>query len=197
MDLERSNSDPEDNHLIEEDTQAKSKGLSTISQLNSNLSEKQNRQNHMRVINYKKQPIVHKYQPIDQQSTDQAGHNGGSSTCQCIAQVFCFTTFLIVIGLCIFDLKLVEQYFNKFILWVRAHPFLAIGAIDVLYSLTLVMTLPITLNHIMLGFTYSQVFQSKVKGFFFTIPISMSGVLLGSLISFSLSRYLFKQMVTN
>ena len=73
---------------------------------------------------------------------------------------------------------------------------MAIGAIDVLYSITLVMTLPITLNHIMLGFTYSQVFHSKLKGFAFTIPISMSGVLCGSLISFSLSRYLFKSMVT-
>ena len=74
---------------------------------------------------------------------------------------------------------------------------MAIGAIDILYSICLVMTMPITLNHIMLGFTYSQVFKSKIKGFLFTIPISMSGVLIGSLLSFSLSRYLFKQMVTN
>lgn len=73
---------------------------------------------------------------------------------------------------------------------------MAIGAIDVLYTITLMMTLPITLNHIMLGFTYAQVFESKTKGFLFTIPISMSGVLTGSLISFSLSRYLFRSMVT-
>lgn len=110
--------------------------------------------------------------------------------------MFCFTTFLVVLGLCIFDLKLVESVFNKFILWVRTHPFLAIGAINVLYATTLVMTLPITLNHIMLGFTYSQVFHSKMKGFLFTIPVSMSGILTGSLISFSLSRYLFKELVT-
>lgn len=89
-----------------------------------------------------------------------------------------------------------ESYFNKFILWVRAHPYQAIGAINLLYTVTLVMTLPITLNHIMLGFTYSQVFHSKMRGFMFTIPVSMTGVLMGSLISFSLSRYLFRQMVT-
>lgn len=89
-----------------------------------------------------------------------------------------------------------KEIFNKFILWVRTHPFQAIGAINLLYTMTLVMTLPISLNHIMLGFTYSQVFHSKTRGFFFTIPVSMSGVLTGSLISFALSRYLFKQMVT-
>jgi uncharacterized membrane protein YdjX (TVP38/TMEM64 family) len=100
------------------------------------------------------------------------------------------------LGFCIFDLKLVESIFNKFILWVRAHPFQAVGAINVLYATTLVMTLPITLNHIMLGFTYSQVFHSKMKGFLFTIPVSMCGILTGSLISFTLSRYLFKQLVT-
>jgi uncharacterized membrane protein YdjX (TVP38/TMEM64 family) len=47
----------------------------------------------------------------------------------------------------------------------------------------------------MLGFTYSQVFHSKLSGFMFTIPVSMCGVLTGSLISFTLSRYLFKDMV--
>ena len=109
--------------------------------------------------------------------------------------MFCFVTFIVVIGLCIFDLRLVESYFNKFIHWVREHPYQAIGAINVLYTLTLMMTLPVTLNHIMLGFTYSQVFKSKLHGFLFTIPVSMSGILTGSLISFSLSRYLFRKMI--
>jgi len=121
--------------------------------------------------------------------------NKGCS-CQGFAQAFCVTTFLLVVGLCIFDLTLVESYFNTFIAWVRAHPFQAIGAINALYSSCLVLTMPITLNHIMLGFTYSQVFHSQVKGFFFTIPVTMFAVLTGSFISFSLSRYLFKEMVT-
>lgn len=209
-----SSSDPENNNLIqneeiEEVTDEDQATSTTCSPQKSSASQGKNqpvsrqisKQHRQRVMNYKKQPIVHKYQPVsdsDDAKKDKISNGqNGSSTCQCIAQVFCFSTFVLVVGLCIFDLKLVQMYFNKFIIWVREHPFLAIGAIDILYSICLVMTMPITLNHIMLGFTYSQVFKSKIKGFLFTIPISMSGVLVGSLLSFSLSRYLFKQMVTN
>jgi uncharacterized membrane protein YdjX (TVP38/TMEM64 family) len=59
----------------------------------------------------------------------------------------------------------------------------------------LALTIPITLNHILFGYTYSLVFASQLKGFFFSVPVSMTGVLTGSMLSFWLSRYLFQDIV--
>ena len=101
----------------------------------------------------------------------------------------------VIILFCVLDFKQVSEMFREFIEWVRLHPFKAIGAINFLYAVCLVFTLPITFNHIMLGFTYSQVFHSKIEGLIFTIPVVMSGVLLGSVLSFLLSRFFFKDLV--
>ena len=49
----------------------------------------------------------------------------------------------------------------------------------------------------MLGYTYCQVFQSKLYGFLFCVPIIYVGCLLGALMSFLISRYLFKDVIKN
>lgn len=105
------------------------------------------------------------------------------------------TVFLVAIIICIFDFKLISEWLHLFISWVQTHPYSAILAIVCLYSTQLALTIPITLNHILFGYTYSLVFASQLKGFFFTVPVSMTGVLTGSMMSFWLSRYLFQDIV--
>mmetsp|Transcript_8516 Transcript_8516/g.14350 ORF Transcript_8516/g.14350 Transcript_8516/m.14350 type:complete len:220 (+) Transcript_8516:223-882(+) len=112
-----------------------------------------------------------------------------------IPQILCILVFVVVVCICIFDFKTVQLYFNLMIQWIRINPYQAIIAIILLYIASAIFTLPTTFTHIMLGFTYSQVFQSQVKGFIFTVPIVLVGCLLGAALAFLLSRHLFKNFV--
>lgn len=156
---------------------------------------------------YKKQHLAVRYKsnnPSSQKSSSATHRSArsvneqksfGQLVIQYLPQVICISIFAIVVCICIFDFSLVKETFHKFIAWVQQNPFLAILAIICLYSFCLVLTLPITLNHIMLGFTYSQVFQSQLKGFFFAVPIILASISVGSLLSFLLSRYLFRDVI--
>lgn len=97
--------------------------------------------------------------------------------------------------ICLFDYKLVINMFNTFIAWVKNHPYQSIGYSIYLLCFSVVFTLPISYTIIMLGYTYSQVFQSKLYGFLFSVPIVFVGSYLGALIAFVLSRYLFKDFI--
>ena len=66
-----------------------------------------------------------------------------------------YNTFLIIVLVCIFDFGKVTQFYNDFIAWVRIKPYQAIGVIIVIYTVSIVFTLPTTCWHIMLGYTYS------------------------------------------
>ena len=103
--------------------------------------------------------------------------------------------FTVVTAFCILDWRDVTRWFGHFIAWVRLNPYSAIVAIILLYTVSITFTLPTTCTHIMLGFTYSQVFQSQIKGFLFTVPIVEAGCLCGALSAFLLSRYLFKSFI--
>ena len=47
----------------------------------------------------------------------------------------------------------------------------------------------------MLGYTYAQVFNSKLYGFLFSVPIVYVGSELGALSAFLVSRYMFKDFI--
>lgn len=59
----------------------------------------------------------------------------------------------------------------------------------------MIFAIPISYTIVILGYTYAQVFDSKLYGLLFTIPIVYFGCLLGGMISFLLSRYLFKDFI--
>ena len=82
-----------------------------------------------------------------------------------------------------------------FIKWAQENPYHAIGAIVALYSVQICLMIPFTINHFMFGYTYSLVFASQLKGFLFSVPVCMSGVMIGSMLSFWLSRYLFQDLI--
>jgi uncharacterized membrane protein YdjX (TVP38/TMEM64 family) len=101
----------------------------------------------------------------------------------------------VVVGICVFDFKLVQHEFDLMIQWIRVKPFEAVSVVMLVYFGSVVFTLPTTFTHIMLGFTYSQVFQSQLKGFCFALPVIFVGCTLGAIAAFLLSRYLFKDFV--
>ena len=56
--------------------------------------------------------------------------------------------------------------------------------------------MPIVQAHVMLGFTYSQVFKSYMHGYLFMVPVVYIGVMIGSMGALMLSRYLFRDFVS-
>jgi len=62
-------------------------------------------------------------------------------------------------------------------------------------TFSVVLTIPISYSIIMLGYTYSQVFNSKLDGFLISVPIVYFGCLFGALLSFLVSRYMFQNFI--
>merc|ERR1719506_1251251 len=100
-----------------------------------------------------------------------------------------------IVVICIVDLKFVLSMFNMFISWAKLHPYFSIGYSILILCFSIVFTIPISYTIIMLGYTYAQVFESKFYGLLFSIPIIYVGCLCGAMISFLLSRYLFRDFI--
>tara|TARA_B110000285_G_scaffold228575_1_gene291767 strand:- start:434 stop:1162 length:729 start_codon:yes stop_codon:yes gene_type:complete len=107
-----------------------------------------------------------------------------------------FASILIVVTLiCIFDYSMIIKMFKTFTEWVKLHPYQSIGYSIYVIAFSVVLTIPIFYTIVMLGLTYSQVFDSKMYGFLFSVPIVFSGTVIGGLVAFMLSRYLFKDFI--
>ena len=85
--------------------------------------------------------------------------------------------------------------FHQFIDWVKDHPYQSIGYSIYVLAFSVIFTIPISYTIMMLGYTYTQVFNSKLYGFLFAVPIVFTGTVLGGLGAFMLSRYLFKDFI--
>jgi uncharacterized membrane protein YdjX (TVP38/TMEM64 family) len=85
--------------------------------------------------------------------------------------------------------------FKSFTEWVKVHPYQSIGYSIYIIAFSVVLTIPIFYTIVMLGLTYSQVFDSKMYGFLFSVPIVFTGTVIGGLVAFMLSRYLFKDFI--
>ena len=106
-----------------------------------------------------------------------------------------FAVIVAVAILCIFDFKLVIKMFKTFIDWVKMHPYQSIGYSIYVLAFSVVFTIPISYTIMMLGYTYTQVFNSKLYGLLFSVPIVFTGTVIGGLLAFMLSRYLFKDFI--
>jgi uncharacterized membrane protein YdjX (TVP38/TMEM64 family) len=78
---------------------------------------------------------------------------------------------------------------------VKLHPYQSIGYSIYVLAFQVIFTIPISYTIIMLGYTYTQVFNSKIYGMLFSVPIVFTGTVLGGLVAFMLSRYLFKDYI--
>lgn len=83
-----------------------------------------------------------------------------------------------------------------FIKWVRHHPNIALLVVILFYTVSVSLVLPIAMTHLMVGFTYAQVFESKWKGFLVATCVAICGVNLGAICAFLVSRYLFRQLIS-
>jgi len=102
---------------------------------------------------------------------------------------------LAVTLICLFDYTLVLNSFKAFTEWVKLHPYQSIGYSIYIIAFSVVLTIPIFYTIVMLGCTYTQVFDSKLYGMLFSVPIVFTGTVCGGLVAFLLSRYLFKDFI--
>ena len=66
-----------------------------------------------------------------------------------------FSVMAFIVGLCIFDMKLVLHWFNIFIEWVKLHPYQSFGYSIYLLCFHVIFAIPISYTIIMLGYTYA------------------------------------------
>lgn len=103
--------------------------------------------------------------------------------------------FFTIIVFVILDFKYVKYAFYKLTDWIKDNPEKAIFVVIVIYALLIVFMGPIAHMHLIVGYTYSEVFKSTTYGFFVGMPIAFSGAMFGAALSFILSRYLMKDYV--
>lgn len=133
--------------------------------------------------------------PNSDSSNLKSQHNKPPSIKKKIPQMLCLTVFALIVLTCLFNIQKVKIIYHTFIEWIRLNPYLAVGAIILFYIISVCLNMPIVQTHVMLGYTYSQVFSSYLKGYMFILPVVFVGCMLGSLAAMLLSRYLFRDMV--
>lgn len=97
----------------------------------------------------------------------------------------------------IVDFKHAQAMYMEFIHWVRESPYLAFFAIVLFYMVSIGLMFPIVTTHLLVGFSYAQVFDNKWKGTAVAWVVSFAGTFLGALCGFLISRYLFMQTITS
>lgn len=112
-----------------------------------------------------------------------------------IPQILFASILIVVTVICIFDYSIVINMFKAFTQWVKLHPYQSIGYSVYIIAFSVVLTIPIFYTIVMLGLTYCQVFNSKLYGFLFSVPIVFTGTVIGGLVAFMLSRFLFKDFI--
>ena len=65
------------------------------------------------------------------------------------------------------------------------------------YLVAIPLYFPIAYANMTLGYTYAQVFESQFQGMLFVVPFISIGVFVGSLFTFLMSRYIFRDCVTS
>ena len=103
--------------------------------------------------------------------------------------------FLTIIAFVILDFKYVKYAFYKLTDWIKENPEKAIFVVIIIYALLIVFMGPIAHMHLIVGYTYSEVFKSTTYGFLVGMPIAFSGSMIGAALSFILSRYFIKDYV--
>ena len=91
--------------------------------------------------------------------------------------------------------KAIDIYLG-FVEWVADYPYIAIIVVVIMYSVEVVLNMPVVINHFIFTYTYCKVFKSQVKAFFFVIPVIMIGMQTGALAAFLIARYVCKDFVT-
>ena len=98
--------------------------------------------------------------------------------------------FLISLGL--YYYKEIESNIELFIVWVSNHPFLGPLAIALVYILAETMFFPRTILTVGTGFAFMEAYDSVFKSLLVGMPTVVLAASVGSIIHFTLGRYIFQ-----
>lgn len=110
-------------------------------------------------------------------------------------QIACICLILAVLAMLLLNFQAAEQLFLQFIHWVRNNPYIAVFACIVVYTVSICFLIPIAATHVIIGFTYSQVFQSQWRGLLFATAVVQVSCMIAAFTAFLLSRYLFRDFI--
>lgn len=87
-----------------------------------------------------------------------------SKFCKRMSALAFFLAIVAISVLCVVYYDAMLEVLNLVVVWIKANPFIATAAILVFYSIAVPLMLPVVLIQILLGFTYSAVLESQLKG---------------------------------
>lgn len=99
------------------------------------------------------------------------------------------------IALDYFTTRRIEHACVAFIHWVEVHPFLGILAVIGVYTVATILFIPGAILTVGCGYAFRSAFDSTAEGVFFASVAVFIGAFIGSLSSFLLGRYLFRDCV--
>ena len=102
---------------------------------------------------------------------------------------------LVFIAIDYFTERRIEHACLAFIAWVAEHPMWGILAVICVYTLATILFIPGAILTIGCGFAFRSAFDSTTKGVAFASAAVFIGAFIGSLCSFLLGRYLFRDCV--
>ena len=95
----------------------------------------------------------------------------------------------------ILDSKWFRDLFDKFVKGIKEDTYFSIAVILVVYPICICCMVPVSQFDVILGFTFSEVYEDATKGFFFTLPITFVGSYMGALLSFVIARYCLRERI--
>ena len=102
---------------------------------------------------------------------------------------------LMAIAVDYFTNRRIEAACVGFIHWVEIHPIKGVLAVIVVYTLATILFVPGAILTVGCGFAFRSAFDSTAKGVLFASIAVFVGAFIGSLGSFLLGRYLFRDCV--
>lgn len=112
-----------------------------------------------------------------------------------VAVVTVLLACLVFVVIDSFTGKRLESVSMTFFSWVEANPFLGVIAVIALYIVATVLFVPGSILTVGCGFAFGAAFESTAKGVALASTAVFFGASLGSIASFLLGRYLFRDCV--
>jgi len=109
--------------------------------------------------------------------------------------VFFFAMAFMAIAVDYMTERRIEHACTNFIHWVEVHPLWGVLAVICVYIVATILFIPGAILTIGCGFAFRSAFDSTTKGVIFATVAVFFGAFLGSLCSFLLGRYLFRDWV--
>ncbi|CAB9506090.1 transmembrane protein 41A [Seminavis robusta] len=133
--------------------------------------------------------------PADRRGGEEAAVGGTNGRRQRVILGLLLVVALAAIALDYFTKRRIEKACLGFIHWVEVHPLLGVLAVICVYALATILFIPGAILTVGCGYAFRSAFDSTAKGVMFATVAVFLGAFIGSLCSFLLGRYLFRDCV--